>query len=43
MIFLKKVNIILFQYLKQWCANQHIKDREQYYFTESRIKTIIYK
>jgi len=39
----KKSQYYIIKYLKQWCANQHIKDRNQTYFTESRIKTIIYK
>ena len=39
----KKSQYYIIKYLKQWCANQHIKDKEQKYFTENRIKTIIYK
>jgi DNA invertase Pin-like site-specific DNA recombinase len=39
----KKSPYYIIKYLKQWCANQHIKDRNQIYFTESRLKTIIYK
>jgi len=39
----KKSQYYIFQYLKQWCAQQHIKDRNQNYFTESSIKNIIYK
>ena len=38
----KKSQYYIIKYLKQWCDNQHIKDRNQHYFTESRIKTIIY-
>ena len=29
------------KYLKKWCDTQHFKDREQKYFTESKIKTFI--
>ena len=39
----KKSPYYIIKYLKQWCANLHIKDRNQTYFTESRLKTIICK
>jgi len=39
----KKSQYYIIKYLKEWCANIHIKDRNQTYFTESRLKTIIYK
>ena len=39
----KKSQYHIIKYLTQWCSQQHIKDRNNINFTESRLKTIIYK